>query len=530
MEQQPIRDYNGQRYTKEEGAAIIKELDDRTKYDDPNYNSMQSIGEKMQIVKERIDAANFESVIVYTTLVEAKAVTPIPEDGTLFQVSQVTDNENKGFWSYQSGEIGGVRFEREFNPFLEKSYALVEGDNQPTTTATASNSAPTTVHGVSAGVGVFIFPFNKVTVGFGQKSTEIDKPTQLEVRLLKNNAAGELVTKKRVSFAPQSGTQASVVVEFDEVISTSERLWIQILVNNPFAYKFVNPGTIFTAGNGWDPIKATTINDLDGTVFSTSQGYFDIFVTFNSLIEDVNRKFEDDFDDLLNEKIATAKNIRFTPLKSWNAVGHSIWWQDGVVYNGTSDVAIGVQTHVRNAIPFSNYRNYGYSGHSLGGLTSGDTSSILKSSIVSTWIDADIWTLDTITNDFKREIPLGSTSDFLNNTGKTTYYGALREFHEVVRALSPNCIIIASNALQRSTAGYSSFDANSLGHTLKDYEAALLYVCERLSWRFVDQFRNSGINIDNIAINTLDGLHPNDVGYSIYAGLWLSEFKKVYAK
>lgn len=57
MIQKEIRDYNGQLYTKEEGAEIITELNDRTKYDDPEYNSMQSLGEKMKVVEEEVTAA-----------------------------------------------------------------------------------------------------------------------------------------------------------------------------------------------------------------------------------------------------------------------------------------------------------------------------------------------------------------------------------------------------------------------------------------------------------------------------------------
>jgi hypothetical protein len=57
MDQQDIRDYEGVRYSKEEGAAIIKELDDRTKYSDSGYNSMQSLGEKMKVVEEQAAGA-----------------------------------------------------------------------------------------------------------------------------------------------------------------------------------------------------------------------------------------------------------------------------------------------------------------------------------------------------------------------------------------------------------------------------------------------------------------------------------------
>lgn len=52
MDQQDIREYNGQRYSPGEGAAIIKELDDRTRYDQPGYNSVAEIGSKVKTLVE----------------------------------------------------------------------------------------------------------------------------------------------------------------------------------------------------------------------------------------------------------------------------------------------------------------------------------------------------------------------------------------------------------------------------------------------------------------------------------------------
>jgi hypothetical protein len=43
MEQKPIREYNGQTYSIEEGAELIKELDDRTRNDEDGYNSIAEL-------------------------------------------------------------------------------------------------------------------------------------------------------------------------------------------------------------------------------------------------------------------------------------------------------------------------------------------------------------------------------------------------------------------------------------------------------------------------------------------------------
>lgn len=54
MEQRNIRPYNGQRYSIEEGSEIIDELNQRTKHDDQEYNSMQSLGEKVKSHAQQI--------------------------------------------------------------------------------------------------------------------------------------------------------------------------------------------------------------------------------------------------------------------------------------------------------------------------------------------------------------------------------------------------------------------------------------------------------------------------------------------
>jgi hypothetical protein len=51
---------------------------------------------------------------VYNTLLEATSLTYKPADGTPFQVSSVTDPDNAGFYSFQSSEPNGVRYEQPY--------------------------------------------------------------------------------------------------------------------------------------------------------------------------------------------------------------------------------------------------------------------------------------------------------------------------------------------------------------------------------------------------------------------------------
>lgn len=218
--------------------------------------------------------------------------------------------------------------------------------------------------------------------------------------------------------------------------------------------------------------------------------------------------------------------------KRINWVGMSIWWYDGNVLGGTGIIARGYQTLLKEQFKFlsDSATNYCYSGNSLGGLTVGDTSSIMTK---TGWTGStgDIWTLDSITNDFKRNIPIGTISDYDNATGITTFYGALRAFKDKVISLSGvSATIICSNALRRNNSGYTSTSVNTAGHTLVDYEKAMITVATKEKWYFVDQFRLSGVTDDNILIVSLDGLHINNMGYTLAILPWVQTLDLIYNK
>lgn len=215
--------------------------------------------------------------------------------------------------------------------------------------------------------------------------------------------------------------------------------------------------------------------------------------------------------------------------KTVNFVGMSIWWYDGNTLASGGFCggvkARGYQTLLKEQFNFKTTSNYCYSGNSLGGTTSTDTSSIMNKATSWTGTSGDIWTLDSITNDFKRNIPIGTINDYENNTGITTYYGALRAFKDKVNELSgDSAIVICSNALRRNNSNYTSTSENTAGHTLLDYEYAVMNVAARNNWYFVDQYRYGGITDETIALTTLDGLHLNNFGYTLAVKPWIEQF------
>lgn len=529
----------------------------------------------------------------------------------------------------------------------------IEGTNQNNTDETSTAASVSSIYGYSFAIGNKL-PFNKIFCKIRQVPT--NSIGQIEVRFLQENASGALIKKQRFILTPDA-VNITITPELvlDSVVSYSGKIWMQILTDKPFS-PYKKTATTYTSANGYNPATCTLVNNLDGTAFATAQGYFDVYVNFNSLSDSIAIKEPlsiavDSKIDTQSNKVSSLKNYDYslqvqsgyidlsgdyvgslnwrstdfipvvlgdvlkykgktnsivnaltlydasfskisspitnstsdaveqthtvvntlvkyarfsgtiisaiksfkvsgkfnfgyrvdntnlkieysniikTSIKTWNVIGHSIWKQDGELFTTGIDnglIAIGIQTLVRRKIFFTSYNNYSYSGYSLGGNTLGDTTSILNQS--GTWVAGDVWTYDSITNDFKKNIPIGTTSDFTGNTGKLTYYGALRELHEAIKALNPSYQMICANALHRDNASYTSFSTNTVGATITDYENALLWVRNYLSWQFVDQRKDSGIGYDSLSLYTYDGLHPVNIGYAKYANLWIDKLIKI---
>ena len=242
-------------------------------------------------------------------------------------------------------------------------------------------------------------------------------------------------------------------------------------------------------------------------------------------------------------KIKMKRNIVF--------LGHSIWRNDNytVAYANSGSFVTpfsgsfrgrGYQTLLQEAFDFPSVScpgpNGGYSGYSLGGTSATDSKSIavVAQQTTNGWpsVQNAIWTVDFITNDFKRNIPLGTFSDYKNATGAATFYGAVRQLYNKIKQLSGNDVIIVfSNALKRNNSNYTSTSKNTVGLTLADYELALLTcAAANTNWYFVDQNRLSGITDDNLTACTADGLHLNNLGYTMAVQPWISVLRTLADK
>ncbi|MBP3711110.1 MAG: SGNH/GDSL hydrolase family protein [Bacteroidaceae bacterium] len=243
------------------------------------------------------------------------------------------------------------------------------------------------------------------------------------------------------------------------------------------------------------------------------------------------------------EKIQMKRSIVF--------FGHSIWRNDNyfVRYQNSGTFVTpftgtfkgrGYQTLLGEVFSFpatySPGPDGGYSGYSLGGTSATDSKSIavVAGQANNGWpsVQNAIWTIDFITNDFKRNIPLGTFNDYKQATGPATFYGAVRQLYDKIKELSgSDVIIVFSNALKRNNSGYTSTSQNTAGCTLADYELALLTcAAANQNWYFVDQNRLSGITDENLPAVTADGLHLNNLGYTMAVQPWIAVLRTLADK
>ena len=212
--------------------------------------------------------------------------------------------------------------------------------------------------------------------------------------------------------------------------------------------------------------------------------------------------------------------------------GHSFWNGDGLSYTqfGQTKTRKGYQSYFKDIYDFPSFDDLKYDGHSLGAQSESDTYSIALK--LSSWQggDGDLWCLDTITNDFKRNIPIGTLDDYnAAEPSALTYYGALRIFRNKILELSGSTVaVILSNATHRNNSGYTSSSTNTVGCKLIDYSNAAMCVAEIEGWNFVDVFNFGGIFDDNLNMTTIDGLHPNNLGYKLSVKPWLEQLEILY--
>lgn len=250
---------------------------------------------------------------------------------------------------------------------------------------------------------------------------------------------------------------------------------------------------------------------------------------------------------------------------TWTAIGDSITYLNDHANETGNRITKGYMTLATEKLPNIHYTNQGHNGWTSGGIAD----QIDKLGITK----ADVYSIFLGTNDWWGGRPLGTLSDYQNNTGNNTVYGSFRIITNKLRSLNPNAKILLITPMKRvdfvyingmKNNAWGSYKAKN-GQMLEQFANAIDSIARFEHFDLVDLFHNSGMEYKNLvnfkrlkdpqtgvyknypypdfidipfnpdtdeypypadAINmTYDGLHPSDKGYAIIARMLEKKMK-----
>lgn len=251
---------------------------------------------------------------------------------------------------------------------------------------------------------------------------------------------------------------------------------------------------------------------------------------------------------------------------TWVALGDSITYLNDHQNETGNRVTKGYMTMVTEQLSHIQYINQGHNGW---------TAARIAEKIESlNLVKADVYTVFLGTNDWWGGRPLGTLSDYENNTGFGTLYGSFRVIINKLRSLNPDAKIILITPMQRVDFVYiANFKNNAYGsykdkkgQMLEQFADAIkeigkheqlpvvdLYHDKKLGLKklvkfkrlkdprtgqyknysypdFIDVSFNPETDeypypVESIAM-TYDGLHPSDAGYEVITKKLVKLMKK----
>jgi len=251
---------------------------------------------------------------------------------------------------------------------------------------------------------------------------------------------------------------------------------------------------------------------------------------------------------------------------TWVAIGDSITYLNEHLDETGNRVTKGYMTRVVEKLPNIQYKNQGHNGWTAIGIAD----EIEKLGITK----ADVYSIFLGTNDWWSGKPLGALSDYKNNTGDATVYGAFRTIINKLRSLNASAKIILITPMQRADFVYLTNMKNNAygsykeknGQSLEQFANAVDSIAKFENFDVVDLYHKSGMTLKNLvkykrvkdpqtgnyqnypypkfidipfntdtdeypypvdAIDmTYDGLHPSDKGYAVIADMLVKILKK----
>lgn len=251
---------------------------------------------------------------------------------------------------------------------------------------------------------------------------------------------------------------------------------------------------------------------------------------------------------------------------TWVAIGDSITYLNEHANETGNRITKGYMTRVVEHLPEIEYINKGYNGW-----TSGRIAEKIEELNLA---KADVYSVFLGTNDWWSGRPLGTFSDYENNTGNGTVNGSFRLIINKLRSLNKDAKIILITPMQRADFVYIANMKNNAygsykdkkGQTLAQFAEAINTIGKFEHIGVVDLYNTNRLKVKKLvkykrlkdpktgtyknfkypafidvpfnpetdeypypveAIDmTYDGLHPSDKGYEVISKMLIKELKK----
>lgn len=183
---------------------------------------------------------------------------------------------------------------------------------------------------------------------------------------------------------------------------------------------------------------------------------------------------------------------------TWVAIGDSITYLNNHLNETGNRVTKGYMTRVVEQLPNIHYINQGHNGWTAGGIAN----AIEKLGLVK----ADIYSVFLGTNDWWAGRPLGTFTDYQNNTGNTTVYGSFRIIINKLHSLNPDAKIILITPMQRAdfvyindmkNNAYGSYKAKN-GQYLEQFAKAIDSIGQYEHIKVVDMYHKKGMDLKHL--------------------------------